>query len=156
MGETQPFSTRCNALFSSRARARLRLGSGSFGRDLIQTSLAPIRRVLVNNATLGRFIERGDERAAPFSLAVTGRVAFRERTQIRGDAAIAQRAARALPGAFGSGFRVGHESEILDGQARGLRWACQAAAAAPNDSPPGPGPATFRLWNSSGGRQPWC
>ena len=62
----------------------------------------------MDDSTLGRLIQGGDERARVFRFSATGSAPFGERTQMTPNAAIAQGAARILAGAFGGRFGVGH------------------------------------------------
>ena len=68
----------------------------------------------MDNAALGRFIDRGDERANArlIFLSVASFHTFVHLAQPGQDAAISECAHGRLAGAFGGGFCVGHEVDL--------------------------------------------
>lgn len=80
----------------------------------MQTRFSALRSIFMNDPALGRFIDRGNQRADVVHIPrfTAGRSAFCETTQVCEHATIAESANAGLAGTFGGGFGVGHKSEV--------------------------------------------
>ena len=104
------FKTGATGNLRERTRDRLDLAELLFAaKKRVQTRFTTIGRVAVNDAALGRFIERRNQTADLFDIRFSRAAGtFLERTQACPRAAILAGAVERLSGTFGSGFSVSH------------------------------------------------
>jgi hypothetical protein len=94
---------------STSARLPGRLFFARAGEQFVQARFAPLRGVAMNDAALGRFIDRRNESAHFVGIEFgRGTRPLLHAAETRDDAAIAERLARGLAGTFRRGFCVSH------------------------------------------------